>query len=831
LGQQGPPTLPAVPRATYRLQLGPDLRFADVAALAPYLRRLGISHAYLSPVLQAAPGSAHGYDAVDPSRVSEELGGEQGLRDAAAALAAEGLGVVVDVVPNHLAIPVPEHLNRPFWSLLADGPQSPYADWFDVHWSPEGQLLLPVLGRPLADVLDAGELALHAGGGPDGEAVLRYFDHDFPVRAGTADLPLPELVAAQHYRLAAWQRANDDVNYRRFFDVDTLVGIRVERPEVFAATHATLLRLYDEGVVHGFRIDHVDGLADPRAYLDRLAGSDDSGDSAGRWTVVEKILLGDEDLPADWNVDGTTGYDALRRIDALFVRPEGALRLREGFAAASGEHRSWTEVEQDARRYVLTALLGAEVDRLAALVLEICAEDPAAGRAEPSSRGVVDAIVELLVHLPVYRFYVVPGEEAGAAAVAGWAAVARAATTHLPHRAEDIELVRGLAVAEYGRSPRKDELVRRLQQTCGPAVAKGVEDTASYRWAPLSSLNEVGAEPDSLGLAPDELHVWATARATRWPSTMNALSTHDTKRSEDVRARITALSEASDRWLALVEGWSQRLLDTPGLATGPDAVRSTVLWQALWGAWPIDAPRLTAYLRKAAREAKQHTSWLAPDEAYEKGLDVLAEAALADPGVRADVRALQRELAPAVVANTLGARLLHLMLPGLPDVYQGAETVFARLVDPDNRVTPDWAALGSCLDTALGACPDPATDLAAAKMRLTAVGLATRADFPDSLGPGSAYLPLTPTGQAATHAVGLLRAPAPDPGTAEVAATLTRWATSLADGGGWRGTRLDLPAGRWVDRLTGTEHQVGDCGAALDDLHRSWPVALLVRTG
>jgi (1->4)-alpha-D-glucan 1-alpha-D-glucosylmutase len=816
-----------VPRATYRLQLGPDLSFGDLVPLAPYLARLGVSHAYLSPILPAAPGSTHGYDVVAHESVSGVLGGEAALRAAAQAFAELGLGFVVDIVPNHVALPVPEDDNPVLWEVLRDGPEAAHAGFFDVDWSAGEQINLPLLGRPLTDVLAAGELAVDGTGGPSGEPVLRYFDHVLPIRTGTTALPLPELIAAQHYRLVTWRRGNDEVNYRRFFDVDTLFGIRVEDPEVFAYTHHRLLQLLADGVVEGFRIDHVDGLADPGGYLERLAGAA----GAGTWTVVEKILVGEEELPSQWPVAGTTGYDALWRIGALYVDPAGALALQHGFAEVTGDRRDWPTVARESRRYVLSTLLGAEVDRLAALALAVCQEDPAAGRTEPTLRGLTDAVVEVLVHIPVYRLYVVPGRPPSTTTVDAWDVVVTEATTAAPHRAGELALIRDLALGRFGSGPRKDEFVRRLQQTCGPAVAKGVEDTAAYRWAPLTSLNEVGSEPDQLGLSPAAMHRWVQERAARWPTTMNALSTHDTKRGEDVRARVSALSEAPARWLDLIGTWTASLVDTAGAADGsapigPDDPTVWLLWQTLWGAWPLEAARAADYVRKAAREAKLHTSWLVPAEAYEAALVALAEGALADPRVRVDIEALEAELAPAIVANILGARAVHLLLPGVPDVYQGTEGLFQRLVDPDNRTAPDWAGLAVTLDRALaedGAGVDPSRDLALAKTRLTALALAVRRDHPDCFDPGRrGYAPLTAHGPAAGHFFGFRMGP-------DVAVTTTRLAMTLTELGGWSGTWVDLPVGPWRDLLTGREHRAGSAGLSLDELHAAWPVALLVR--
>ena len=347
-----PPVPPSPPTATYRFQLTPDNGFAALAARAGYLDRLGVSHAYVSPVLQAAPGSMHGYDVVDHGRIAEELGGEDGFRAAVAALRSAGIALVVDVVPNHMAIPVPEHLNGMLWSVLRDGVKSRYASWLDVDWSLERPILMPVLGRRIDECLESGEITVDPVGGPDGTPVVRYFDHVLPVRAGTEGLPIEDLLAAQHYRLAFWRVADKELNYRRFFDIATLVGVRVEDPEVFNASHALLVRLLREGLVQGLRIDHPDGLADPRGYLRRLAGA-----TEGAWVVVEKILEPGEDLPADWPCAGTTGYDALRAVGGLFVDPAGEPVLTAAFAEAAGVTDSWAAVAEQSRRELTPACM------------------------------------------------------------------------------------------------------------------------------------------------------------------------------------------------------------------------------------------------------------------------------------------------------------------------------------------------------------------------------------------------------------------------------------------------------------------------------------------
>ncbi len=801
------------PTGTYRVQLTPEHGFAALGAMAGHLQALGVSHAYLSPVLAAAPGSQHGYDVVDHARIDPELGGEAGLLDAATRLREHGIGIVLDVVPNHMAMTVPEYLNRVVWSVLREGPASPHAGWLDVDWAADRPVLLPFLGRRIDECLDAGEIVLDPAGGPDGEPVVRYFEHVLPVRPGTEHLPLEDLLAVQAYRLAFWRVADEELNYRRFFDIDTLVGLRVEDPAVFAATHAVVLRLLGEGLASGLRIDHPDGLADPRGYLRRLAAAA----PPGAWLVVEKILEGDEELPADWLCAGTTGYDALAAVGAAFVDPDGAPVLTSAFAELAGADETWPEAADAARRDVLRGPLVAEVDRLAQVAHEVCQGE--LRLRDHSLRGLTEAMFELLAAMPVYRAYVVPGETAPPAAVAVLEAACGRAVRSRPERAPETTLLRDLALGRLGRGVRKDEFCVRFQQTTGPAMAKGVEDTAAYRWFPLTSLAEVGSRPDGFGAGAEPLHRYAQRRLAAWPDALTASSTHDSKRSEDTRARLTAISEIPGEWVGAVRGW-RALAGELG-----DGRLGWLLWQTVVGAWPIDAPRLTTYLVKAAREAKLRTSWTRPDREYEDAVGGYVQRVLADETVVGSVAAMVQRLHPAFVANCLGQRAVQLLLPGVPDVYSGCESVSLRLVDPDNRRPPDLADLAAVLGRGLGAVPDPSADLPAAKARLTSLGLRLRRDHPDWVGADGGYEPLVGTGPAASHLLGFVRA-------GRVAVVATRLALGLAARGGWRGTTVALPAGSWTDLLTGRVHRAkgGDPAAGLPvDGLLAWPVALLVR--
>jgi (1->4)-alpha-D-glucan 1-alpha-D-glucosylmutase len=753
---------PPAPIATYRLQLRKGFGFAEAGELAGYLAALGVSHAYLSPILQAAPGSSHGYDVVDHGRVSEELGGEDAFRAMASRLRHHGIGIVVDIVPNHMAIPAPENVNKALWSVLRDGPDSPYARWFDVDWR-DGGLVLPVLGSPADEAR------------PDGD-VDRYHEHVFP-RDG-------------HYRLAYWREG--EPNYRRFFDISTLIGLRAEDPEVFERTHAVPLRLLAEGLIDGLRIDHPDGLADPRGYLRRLA-------EHRTWVVAEKILTGEEELPEDWPCAGTTGYDALGMVGGLFSDPMGEKPLTEAYVRLTGGPETFAEVERTAKRFAAERLLVPEIRRLTALLARILPDEDQAALQE--------VLVELLIAMPVYRTYVVPGEEPPAEAlevVAQAAAETRAVLASGELLDRVVPLVLGLA----GRDPLRDEFAVRFQQTAAPMTAKGVEDTAFYRWSRLAALNEVGGDPARFAVAPEEFHAYCARTAVDRPSTMTTLSTHDTKRQEDVRARLAVLTELPEEWAAAVGRWRSLAPDSP-----LEGDLDYLMWQTIAGAWPLTADRLKDYLTKVMREAKTRTSWTDPDTAYEEAVLAHAEAVLSDANLTADIAGFSARIAPYARANALGQKLVQLTMPGVPDVYQGCELTGLSLVDPDNRRPVDYASRRALL-TGLDAGMIPA-GLDGEKLLVTSRALRLRGRHPDWFSSG--HEPLTAAGPAAAHVLSFRR------GGATIVAT--RLPAGLERRGGWGTTELSLPGGPWRDVLTGRSYGPG---IAMGGLLGVLPVAILV---
>ncbi|MFI1364318.1 malto-oligosyltrehalose synthase [Streptomyces griseochromogenes] len=780
---------PDVPTATYRLQLQPAFPFAAAAAAVPYLASLGVSHLHLSPVLEAVPGSSHGYDVVDHARVREELGGEEGLRALAHTAREHGLGLVVDIVPNHMAM-APRH-NRALWEVLREGPESPYARWFDIDWQAQGgRVLLPVLGGPVGSELD--RLVV------DGDA-LRYHDHAFPLRAGTEDLPLPLLLDAQWYRPVWWRLARTELNYRRFFSISELIGVRVEDPVVFESTHAKILQLLAEGVVDGLRIDHPDGLADPDGYLERLREA-----SGGRWTVVEKILADGERLPASWAVAGTTGYDALRHVDGLFTDRGGAYELLgryRAFAAPQTDRGgNWEATVRRAAYKVLRHELAAETDRLTRVAARLCAASPDLALRDRAPWALRTAVEELLVRLRVYRPYA--AGDASAVLTEEAAEEARLAYV-VPEEAEAVDVVRRLLIEAPGDPSAPDHADRvefraRFAQTASALRAKSVEDTAFYRYVPLLSATEVGGDPGSPGVLPEDFHAFCARVQRAWPLTGTVVATHDTKRSADVRAALAVLTECPDRWAELL---AEVTLPEEG---APDGQLAWAAWQTVFGLGPAEAGRVQEALLKHVREAGMYTSWTEQQPPYEEAVAAFVTAGpCGPPGER--VAAFRKALEPHIRANVLGTALVHLTMPGVPDVYQGTEGEYRALVDPDNRRPVAFP---------------PGTP--GEKDALTAAALRLRARRPGAFGASATYAALAAEGPAADHCAAFAR-------SGEVVTAVTRLSLGLAESGGWRETRLELPPGRWADVLTPGREFTGHARVA--DLFERLPVALLERAG
>ena len=767
------------PSSTYRVQLGPGLTFAGATALADYLAELGAGALYASPVLAAAPGSKHGYDVADPTRASEVLGGEPDRSALSARLRELGLGLLVDIVPNHMGVAIPE-ANPWWWDVLRLGRESPYAGYFDIDWT-RGPILLPVLGDepdPLAALTVDGDR-------------LRYHDLSFPLAPDSGRDAARQVHDRQHYRLVHWRRGAADLTYRRFFDVTGLAGLRVEDADVFAASHGEVLRWVSAGEVTGLRVDHPDGLADPGEYLRRLRVA-----AQDAWILVEKILQPDEPLPASWPVDGTTGYDALREVCGVFVDPAGAGPLTALYAelaevphAAAGDVKA---VELAGKRLVAATIVRADVRRVAGLLDRRYNQ-----RAEA-------AVAEVLCAFDVYRSYLPEGQEAFRHAVEA-AGIARPDLTAVIAEISDAVL-----------ADPHGELAVRLQQTAPMVTAKGVEDTAFYRYNRFVALNEVGGSPDRFGVDVAEFHAKAAARDAGWPATMTSLSTHDTKRSEDVRARLAAVSELAGDFAVAVRRWSARR----GL---PEPTLDLLAWQTLVGAWPIEPERLCDYLRKASKEAKLRTTWNDPDPHFDALVEAWPAQVMRDSALCASIAGIVDRVRPAGWSNSLGQKLLQLAGPGVPDVYQGTELWDNSLVDPDNRRPVDFAARRGLLRDIDDGWLPPVDESGAAKLLVVARVLRLRRSRPDLF---TGYRPLHASGPAAAHAVAFARGP-----DQSLVAIATRLPLGLESAGGWQDTILALPPGpgSWTNVLT--DEPVTAAFPQLRDLLGHYPVALLVRSG
>jgi (1->4)-alpha-D-glucan 1-alpha-D-glucosylmutase len=780
----------AAPGSTYRLQLGPDLTFAQAAKLGGYLAELGVSHAYLSPILTAAKGSTHGYDVVDHSKIDPDLGGARGFAALARAFAKVGIGVVVDVVPNHMAIPVPEYQNGALWSVLREGRGSSFAKWFDIDWDAEGdRILMPVLDGTLAESLENLSI-VERGGQPE----LAYFDHRFPIAPGTETLPLPELVEAQHYLLADWRSASTQLNYRRFCDITSLIGLRVEDPAVFKASHSVLLDAVARGRIDGLRIDHPDGLADPAGYLADLgraagaasgAASDTVSHGGAPWVVVEKVLADGEPLPPDWPAAGTTGYETLTVINGLLVDPTGEEPLSQLYTELTGETADFALVADAGKRLIAHDVLATELARLTGLL---------GVRLNAPFESLQDALIEVFCCLDVYRPFAKSPSTVAALDSATRTALGRRPALHI-----EIEAVRAHALDD-------DEFGVRFGQTAAALYAKGVEDTAFYRHARLLSLNEVGGDPGKFGHSVAEFHGHASMLQSHTPTAMTTLSTHDTKRGEDVRARLAVLSEMPREWERAVRGWLARG-DNLGC---PDDRTGYFFWQTLVGAWPLDVERAARYMEKATREAKLTTSWQAPDVEYDQAVRAFVAEVFDDAGLLSEVEVFVDTLEPFARTNSLTQKLIQLTMPGVPDTYQGCELPSFTLVDPDNRRAVNFDVRRAAVQTMLDE-----------KLRLTATALRLRRDHPSWF---DSYQPIAASGPAADHAIAFSRSPT-------IVVIATRFSARLDRTGGWRDTYLALPQGAlpghtWVDALSGLEHEAGE--VPLGEVLKNSPVALLV---
>jgi (1->4)-alpha-D-glucan 1-alpha-D-glucosylmutase len=863
-----------VPRATYRVQLNRAFTLHQARRLVPFLHRLGITDLYISPPFQARSGSEHGYDVTDPLRVSGDIGGDERFHELAGELRQRGMGLLVDIVPNHMAA---SSENRWWTDVLQCGHDSEFADYFDVEWSStvsggREKILLPILAKPFGQTLEDRNIRL---GIDESGFVIHYFSIKLPVHPSTyrfiagegvtaakaslwdlynsdaafrshlderlnlingsdgepasVDL-LEELLGRQTYRLAFWKNARERINYRRFFDVSDLVGVRQERPDVFAATHSRICEWVRGGVVRGLRVDHVDGLLNPREYLARL------GAECGPhpYIAVEKILIEDERLPDEWPVDGTTGYDFLGVVNNLFVEGAGLPELQRVYTRVTGLRWTLSDAAYEQKRWIALHLFRGEMNALG-LHLELIADTDRHAR-DLSVQDMRLGLLEVTASLPVYRTYIEDESVTDRDRAQIEAAVTEAQRRKPEVGADVYGFIQRVLLLEFPRNlpveqrPDWVRFVMRWQQLTGPISAKGVEDTAMYLYNRLISMNEVGGRASEVSVG--DFHRFCVHRAARWPATMNATSTHDTKRSEDVRARLNVLSELPGEWGRALMRWSRWNRDKKVLPNAPDPNEEILLYQTMLGAWPLhpeDEPgfieRLKAYVVKAAREAKVYSSWIKPDEEHESAIHGFIDAIL-DPAVSGrfiqHFRSLQAKLAWYGALNSLSQTLLKITAPGAPDFYQGTELWDFSMVDPDNRRPVDVESrLALCEEMDRWAAQELLESWRDGRIKCFVIAQALRERLDGE------YIPIH---CADDRVVAFARRKA-----GRWAMTVApRFVTKLAGTGRfpvgrrvWRNTELALPEGaplEWRNAFTGESISSG----RLAELLRDFPVGLFV---
>jgi len=909
------------PRATARLQFFAGFTLDDAVLLVPYFARLGISHLYASPLLKARPGSTHCYDIVDHNEINPELGGLPALRRLVAALRQHGMGLLLDIVPNHMGV---GGADNAWWlDVLELGHHSRYATFFDIDWNPpdpllHNRLLAPFLGAAYGEVLASGDLKLKLNE-TTGGLYIEYHEHHFPISPRSAALVLHndpaanelshlfaraerrvdrsdgaailaeakagllayartgegaaaveaclarfdaadadgqrrlhELLQRQHYRLAWWRAAADEINWRRFFDINTLAGVRVEVPEVFDATHEFLLALYADGLIDGVRIDHIDGLADPRGYARKLRRAmETAGEKrppatppGAPYIVVEKILNGRERLEPDWQTDGTTGYDFMDQVSAVLHDPAGEAPLSALWTSLTGRPADFTEEEDPARRQILRDNLASELNATAAALHRVARRD--LSTRDYTLTGIRRALTEILVHFPVYRIY---AGQTGSSEIDAQVMDRALAGARRNFRAADmalLDILRGWLADEAPRAlppgPRRAERLRamvRFQQLSAPVAAKSVEDTAFYRYGRLLSRNEVGSNPGQFALSPAAFHAAAAERGKKYAGALLATATHDHKRGEDTRARLAVLSEIPAEWETAITRWT-RLNAIIRQDAGPAMADELMLYQMLVAAWPLGlaaddaegiaafAERVAAWAEKAMREAKLHSEWAAPNEAYEAAARAFLFGTLdATRPVLPEIIAFAQRLAAPGAINGLAQTVLRLTAPGVPDLYQGTEFWDQSLVDPDNRRPVDFVARQAKL--AVGRAPAALLDEwrnGAVKQAIIARTLALRAEWANVFALGE-YTKLEASGPLADHVLAFAR----QHEDRTVIVAVTRLAAGLVTDmplvprDTWRDTMLALPGATWHDALNGGDHTGND--VLLGDLFAQLPVAVL----
>ena len=878
--------MPPIPDSTYRLQLHAGFTFDDAAAIADYLSNLGVSHIYCSPYLQAAPGSTHGYDVVDPQAVSKDLGGTEAHERFCKRMGEQRLGQVLDIVPNHMSL-VKD--NRFWWDVLENGQSSRFASYFDIDWKPsevrlQDKVLVPILGDQYGRVLSSGDIKVvrHAS-----HFRVQYADHHLPISPQSipgilsaaakyasydalsfladsyARLPSPdyedrpvilgrhrdkvvlnlllerlsmeepgvpaaldhaiadinrdvdgldELLNQQHYRLAYWRTADQQLTYRRFFDVNSLIGLRTEREHVFAETHELIAKWLKEGVIDGVRVDHPDGLRDPLRYFQKLREI-----APNAWIVGEKILEPGEFMRQSWPIDGTSGYDFLNVANGMLVTPEGLMELDRIYEEFTRESTNYEEISHDKKLNVTQEALGSDVNLLTSMFVEICEGNR--DRRDYTQAEIRRAIREVAACFPIYRTYVVAERNE---IVDEDVESIRRATEDAKQRRQDIDGglfdFLGDVLTLVVRGQREAEFVMRFQQFTGPVMAKGVEDTAFYNYNRLIGLNEVGGDPSLPGVSVREFHDYCERMQATFPRTMVTLSTHDTKRSDDVRARLAVLSEDPKWFQDALKRWSRtnRIFRTNGF---PDANTEYFYYQTLIGAWPLSMERALAYMEKAVREAKSQTSWTSNNQEFEDALRKFIRCTLEYEPFLNELERFVAKIRPAGRVNSLAQTLLKHTVPGIPDTYQGSELWDLSLVDPDNRRPVDYGLrrrlLAQIRNSSINEIWER-DDEGSAKMWTIHRALSVRRAHASSFGEHGGYFPLYDEGAESQNFLGFRRGE-------DVITMVTRLPMTMKRG--WGSTTVDIPQGRWINQMT---NEVIDGGIVkLKGVFEKFPVALL----
>lgn len=809
----------AIPRATYRLQFNEHFRLTDAVTLVPYLHDLGISHIYASPLFKAAAHSVHGYDVCDFGQLNPEIGTEDDLQRLVARLREFEMGLVLDIVPNHMGVATQE--NRWWQDVLKNGRASRFADHFDIQWEPSdptlrGKILVPVLGDHYEHVLERGELKLEI---QNGEPILRYFENRFPIapdsmpkdfsieRLNSNHGDLDKLIQKQNYSLAFWGQGDLKLNYRRFFAVSTLAAVRVEDERVFNDGHALLKKWINKNWLAGLRIDHPDGLREPKKYLDCLRAL-----APNLWIIVEKILQPGEEIPADWPVEGTVGYDFLNEVNGLFIQTENKKALVDFYFDFTGEPTDPGKLVREKKWIVLETLFTTEVNRLLDLLGQIAAH----GAPELPQEQFREALIELAACFPVYRTYVRPADDFAGKSDSMYVkeAVELAKKSRRDLSPKLFDFLSGLLLLQI-KGELESEFVLRFQQLTGPTMAKGVEDTTFYCLNYFASLNEVGGDPGKFGVEINEFHEFCRKHQAQDEHSMLCSSTHDTKRSEDVRARLNVLSEIPEEWSGVVLRWS-KMNERHRKNHFPDRNMEYLLYQTLAGAWPISLERILAYMEKASCEAKQHTDWNHRNSQYDEALKHFVTAAVADENFVGDLEKFIASLAEAAQINSLAQTLIKLTAPGVPDLYQGNEIWDFSLVDPDNRRPVDFELRKRLLAEANRLSAEESwarREDGLPKLWLIQKTLMFRAKNPKIF--DGNYEPISAHGENADRVAAFVR----DGKAITAVPRFTRSGKGPLPG-------LPLPDGNWRNEFTG-EVFAGE--VAVGELFRKFPVALLVR--